>query len=52
MAKNLCKWGKKEVEKDFKTYAEHVKDASYVCIKCGRAANSKKPLCKPRAIRA
>jgi len=52
MAKNLCKWSKREIDKDFEAYAKQVKNASHVCMKCGRAAKGRKPLCKPRAISA
>lgn len=39
--KRLCKWGRKDIEKHFKTFAELVKKPKYACKKCGRVANKK-----------
>jgi hypothetical protein len=51
MAKNLCKWGKKDLEKNLDEYTEIVKDPRFVCMKCGRVANKKKLLCKPKELK-
>lgn len=47
MSKTLCKLAK-DIEKDFRSYAELVKGAKFVCTRCGRAAAKKKNLCKPQ----
>jgi hypothetical protein len=47
MVKNLCKWKKKDIKKDFKKLSRAVSGARYICCRCGRAASSKKYLCKP-----
>ncbi|MFW5769237.1 MAG: hypothetical protein ACOCYA_04185 [Spirochaetota bacterium] len=49
--KKLCKLAKKDFpEKHFDRYAGLVRDPTYVCIKCGRAAESGKNLCKPKKL--
>ena len=35
---------------NFKAYTELVKDAKYVCMTCGRSADSKENLCQPKKI--
>jgi len=46
--KTLCKLIKKKIlEEDFGSYAELVRGSRFICKKCGRAAESKKRLCKP-----
>ena len=49
MAKSLCKL-KKSCKKEFGSYVALVNKPRHVCTKCGRAANKKKYLCKPRKI--
>jgi predicted RNA-binding Zn-ribbon protein involved in translation (DUF1610 family) len=44
---NLCGWKKNKIDKKLDEYKELVRDAKFVCPKCGRAAHSKKSLCKP-----
>jgi hypothetical protein len=38
------------MESNFKDYAELVKDAKFVCKKCGRSADSEENLCRPQKI--
>ncbi len=46
--KALCKLCKEDCLKDgFEEYVELVKDALYICKKCGRSAKNDKNLCKP-----
>ena len=52
MAK-LCKIVKKDfLKKHEEEYEQHIVGATYWCTKCGRAANSKSVLCKPKKIEA
>ncbi len=47
----LCKLAdKKYPKKKFAEYAELIREAAYICEKCGRAAAVKKNLCKPQKI--
>lgn len=49
--KKICKLAKEDYLKDeFKKYKELVKDARYVCRKCGRVAVKEKRLCKPEEM--
>ena len=49
MSKALCK--SKKTRKDAKRYSlAQVPDATHVCRKCGRFANSKKKLCKAKKL--
>lgn len=48
MAKSLCKLvGKKILKEDPAAYIDLVSNPKFVCLNCGRVANSKKNLCKP-----
>jgi hypothetical protein len=38
------------LENDFKGYTELVKKAEYVCMHCGRSAESEDNLCQPKKI--
>jgi len=50
-AKKLCALVKNGLQKeDFKAYKELLRDAKYVCKKCGRAAAKPKCLCKSSKI--
>jgi hypothetical protein len=51
-AKKFCDWKKKQYSDDLPKLKAIVRDANYVCSKCGRAANSAKPLCSPEPIEA
>ncbi|WP_407331846.1 hypothetical protein [Enterovibrio sp. 27052020O] len=52
LAKTLCDWKSKEIEKDLAALAKLVKAPEYVCRKCARVANTKKVLCKPIDLEA
>lgn len=47
MAKTLCKWKKKEIEKHVNELIHIVEKPKYFCKECARAANNKNFLCKP-----
>ncbi|MFZ5354514.1 MAG: hypothetical protein ACOZCL_17560 [Bacillota bacterium] len=50
-AKKLCKQIKDDILKDNpENYREHVKNPTHICMKCGRASNNKKLLCKPEEL--
>lgn len=46
---HLCKL-KDELKEDFNRYVRLIKDPRFVCLKCGRAANEEKRLCKPVSL--
>lgn len=46
MAKSLCKWKKKDIEKSVDQLAVMVNKPRFVCKDCARAANDKAHLCK------
>jgi len=50
MAKTLCDWSKKDIEKEFDALCAIVHDPRYICRKCTRAAHISKHLCKPRKL--
>ena len=50
MAKSLCKWKKKEIEKDFHELARIIDKPRFVCKDCARSAHDKRFLCKPIAL--
>lgn len=52
MAKTLCDWSKRELEKHPDKLWELVRDPRYYCRKCARSANTTKVLCKPRPLPA
>jgi len=41
---------KKYLKKHFEEYQELVRDARFVCRKCGRVAHREKNLCKPTKL--
>jgi hypothetical protein len=47
MAKSLCKWKKKEIEKGLRELAHIVDKPRFICKDCARAAHDKNYLCKP-----
>jgi hypothetical protein len=49
VGKTLCNFKKLRV-KDFARYARLVNEPQVICKNCGRAANRKKYVCKPRKI--
>jgi hypothetical protein len=48
--KVLCKWKSEAYASQRVELMAIVDDARFVCLKCGRAANRKKWLCKPEKI--
>lgn len=50
MAKTLCDWSKKDLEKKAGKLLELVRDPNYYCRRCARVANTSKVLCKPRKL--
>lgn len=51
MAKTLCDWSKKDIEKHWDELRALVENPRYICRKCARAASTSKVLCKPRKIK-
>jgi hypothetical protein len=49
--KPLCKWKKADIEAQFDELVALVRKPKYICSKCGRAAKSKKSLCKPESLK-
>jgi hypothetical protein len=50
MAKTICDFTKKELEKDPSLLFELTRDPQFYCRKCGRVANTKKALCKAKGF--
>jgi lipopolysaccharide biosynthesis regulator YciM len=48
--KEICHWTKSQLENHFVLLAQIVTEPKYACTKCGRAANAKKWLCKPKKL--
>ncbi|MBP1626774.1 MAG: hypothetical protein H6Q00_1249 [Holophagaceae bacterium] len=49
--KTLCKLVKDEVlDEDLEGYKELLREPTHFCLKCGRACNDKKCLCKPEKL--
>jgi hypothetical protein len=48
--KEICHWTKSQLENHFGLLAKIVAEPTYGCTKCGRAANAKKWLCKPKKL--
>lgn len=46
MAKALCKWKKKDIEKSLHELASIVDKPRYICQDCARSAHDKGFLCK------
>ncbi len=52
MGKSLCKLaGKKILKDDPSAYIDLVSKPKFICLNCGRVANSKKNLCKPENMK-
>ena len=50
MAKTLCDWSKRALEKRADKLLGLVRDPRYYCRRCARVANTPKVLCKPRKL--
>lgn len=50
MAKTICDWSKKDIEKNPEKLWEITKNPTFYCRKCGRVANTKKALCKAKSF--
>ena len=50
MNKEICKLSKKELKEKHDQLVKIVSSPQYLCIKCGRAANKKKFLCKAEEL--
>jgi len=48
MAKTICDFSKKDLEKEPQLLFELTRDPQFYCQKCGRVANTKKVLCKAK----
>lgn len=48
--KEICEWSKTQLRDHFELLARIVAEPTYACSKCGRAANDKKWLCKPKKL--
>ncbi|UCF07159.1 MAG: hypothetical protein JSV33_14795 [bacterium] len=49
--KSLCKIAsKKQFKNNIDDYRKLVKQAKYICLKCGRVAKAKKNLCEPTKL--
>lgn len=48
MAKTICDWSKKDLEKKQEKLARITRNACFFCGKCGRVANTSKVLCKAK----
>lgn len=44
---SLCKWKKERIEAQMDKLKDIVAKPKFICKKCGRAATTKKWLCKP-----
>ena len=51
VAKTLCDWTKKDIEKRYEALCEIVAEPKFVCVKCARCAGSSSHLCKARKLR-
>lgn len=51
MAKTLCKWKKKDIEKNPNELFKLIERPKYYCKECARSANNKNVLCKPTTLK-
>lgn len=52
MAKTLCDWSKRDIEKKADKLYELVRDPKFICRKCARVASQYQVLCKPKRMPA
>lgn len=50
MARTLCDWSKRDIEKKADKLYEIVRDPKFICRKCARVANQYEVLCKPKRM--
>ncbi len=50
MAKTLCEWSKRDLEKHTGKFYKLVREPRYYCSKCAGVANTSKVLCKPHSF--
>ena len=50
MAKTICDWSRKDLEKKAEKLYALICNPSFYCRKCGRVANTKKVLCKAKGF--
>ncbi len=50
MAKTLCDWSKRDIEKKAEKLYSLVIDPKFICRKCARVANQYQVLCKPKRM--
>ncbi|MCX7869227.1 MAG: hypothetical protein N2322_04675, partial [Terrimicrobiaceae bacterium] len=50
MAKTLCEWKPREIEKKREKLAVLISRPAFYCRKCARAASKAKVLCRPRKL--
>lgn len=48
MAKTICDWKKSDLERHRDKLEALIRNPQFLCMKCGRAANTKKVLCRAR----
>jgi len=46
----ICEWSRSELQEHWQLLAKIVASPTFACTKCGRAANQKKWLCKPKKL--
>ncbi len=51
MAKTLCEWSRKDIEKHWDKLVELTKKRHYICLKCARSACDAKHLCKAHKVK-
>lgn len=52
MARTLCEWDKRDIERDLERLAGVIGVPRYVCRKCARSAQEDRHLCKPTRLPA
>jgi len=50
MPKSLCKWKKKDIDRNFNELKHIVDKPRYACRDCARAAHDKGFLCEPKKL--
>ena len=50
MTKSLCKWKKKDIERNMHELKHIVEKPRFICKECARSAHRKEYLCKPIKI--